>query len=57
VSVLDDRIDILNRNAADASPVQQVYRTVSDILALVRVIAQVLLPPTTLIVAQIEQTD
>jgi len=36
---LGDKIDILDSNAVKASPVQQVYRTVSTILALVRVCA------------------
>ena len=40
-----DRIDILNRNAVEASPIQQVYRTTGDILTLVRVSALVLLSP------------
>jgi hypothetical protein len=39
---LDDRIDILNRNAVEASPAKQVFRTVGAILALVRVGALVL---------------
>lgn len=42
VPLLDDRIDILNRNAGDASPANQVFRTVSTILALIRVGAPVL---------------
>lgn len=45
VSFLDDGIKALNRNALDTSPVQQVYRTVSAILALVRVSTPVLPPP------------
>jgi hypothetical protein len=35
--LLDDRIDVLNRNVAKASPAQQVYRSVSAILTLIRV--------------------
>ena len=42
---LDNRINTLNRNAAEASPAQQVYRTTSAIIVLVRVSALVLLPP------------
>ena len=37
VSLLDDRIDVLNKDAAEASPAKQVFRTVSTTLALVRV--------------------
>jgi len=40
--LLDDRIDILNRNAVDASPAHQVFRTVSTIIALTRVCILVL---------------
>ena len=40
----DDRINVLNRDVVKASPAQQVYRMASDILALVRVSALVLLP-------------
>ena len=36
-SLLDDRINILDRNAADATPIQQVFSAVSGILVLVRV--------------------
>jgi len=43
--VLDERIDILSRNALVASPAQHVYRTVGAILTLVRVSVPVLLPP------------
>ena len=43
-SLLDDKIDILNRSAVEASPAQQVYRTVSAILALARVCTHILLP-------------
>ena len=42
---LDYKTDILNRNAAEASPTQQIHRTVSTILVLVRVSAFVLPPP------------
>lgn len=45
VSLLDDRIDILNRNAVEASSAKQVFRTVSATLALVRVGAPILHPP------------
>jgi len=45
VPLLDDRIDILNRNAVEASAAKQVFRTVGVILALVRVSALVLRPP------------
>ena len=34
---LDDRIDALDRNAVEASPAKQVFKTVSVILALIRV--------------------
>jgi len=34
---LDDKIDILNKNAAEDSPAKQVFTTVSAILVLVRV--------------------
>jgi hypothetical protein len=40
--ILDDKIDILNRNAGEASPAKQVFETVAAILALVRVSALVL---------------
>ena len=36
-SLFDDRIDILNRNAIEASPAKRVFGTVISILALVRV--------------------
>jgi len=39
MSLLDDRIDILNGDAAKASTVKQVFRTVSTAIALVRVSA------------------
>lgn len=39
---LDDRIEILNRNAAEASQAKKVFRTVSTILGLVRVRSVVL---------------
>ena len=45
-SILDDRINILNKSMAEVSPAQQVYSTSSDILALVRVSVLVLPPPT-----------
>ena len=41
-SLLDDRIGVLKRNAAGAYPAQQIYRTVSGILTLVRVSTLVL---------------
>jgi len=44
VSLLDDKIDILDRGAVEASPVKQVFRTVSAIIALVRVSTLVLHP-------------
>jgi len=37
--LLDDRIDILNKDSVEASPQEQVFRTVNTILALVRVSA------------------
>ena len=37
VSLLDDRINILNNDAVEASPAKQVFRNVSTTLALVRV--------------------
>ena len=37
VSLLDDRISILDTSVADNSPLKQVFRTVSAIIALVRV--------------------
>ena len=36
-SLLDDRINILNKDAVEASPAKQVFSTVSTTLALVRV--------------------
>ena len=42
---LDGRIDILNKNSFETSPTQQVYRTASAILALVRVSAFARLSP------------
>jgi len=45
VSLLDDRIDVLNRNAVEGSPAKQVFRTVSNTLALVRVSTRILRPP------------
>ena len=36
-SLLDDRIDILDRSAVEVSPAKQVFKTVSTTLALVRV--------------------
>ena len=41
-SLLDDKVTTLNRNAVDASPAKEVFKTVSAILALVRVSARVL---------------
>lgn len=35
--LLDDRIDILNRNTVDVPPVQQVFKSVSTTPALIRV--------------------
>jgi len=43
-SLLDGRIDTLNRNAVEAYPAKQIFRTVSAILALVRVSALLLRP-------------
>ena len=40
VSLLDGRIDILNKDAVEPSPAKEVFRTVSTTLALVRVSAQ-----------------
>ena len=40
VSRINDKIDILNRNAAKTFPANQVFRTVSVILSLVRVSAR-----------------
>jgi len=48
VSLLDDRIDVLNRNAVEVSSAKQVFRTVSATLALVRVSAPILHPPVDL---------
>ena len=45
VSLIDGRIEILNRNAVKASPAKRVFRTVSAILALVRVGAPILYLP------------
>jgi len=44
-SVLDDRLDPLNRDAVSASPVQEVFKTVGAILALVQVSVHVVLLP------------
>ena len=44
VSLLDDRIDILDKNAAGSSPPKEVFRTVAAILALVRVSSPALTP-------------
>ena len=38
-SLLDDRINILDTNMVDGSPLKQVFGTVSAIIALVRVSA------------------
>ena len=43
--ILDDRINILDKNAADASPTWQIFITVSAILALIRVRVLVPVPP------------
>jgi len=43
--ILDDRVNILDRNAVDASPAQQIFRTVSAILALTRVSVLIPAPP------------
>ena len=43
--LLNDRINTLNNDAVNISPAQRIYRTVSDILVLVRVSALALLPP------------
>jgi hypothetical protein len=37
VSLFDGRIDVLNRNAVEASPARQIFITASSILTLVRV--------------------
>jgi len=37
VSFINDRVDILNRNAVETFPAKQVFRTVNAILSLVRV--------------------
>jgi len=42
--LLDDRIDVLNRNAAEDSPAKQIFKTVRTTLALVRVSTPTLLP-------------
>ena len=42
ISILNDRIDILGRTAAESSPTKKVFNTVGAILALVRVGALVL---------------
>lgn len=42
MSLLDDRIEILNRDATEASSAKQVFKTVSSTLALVRVSATIL---------------
>ena len=41
-SLLNDRIDILNKDAAETSAAKQVFRTVSATLALVRVSVPIL---------------
>ena len=43
--ILDDRINILDRNAVDASPARQVFKTVSAILVLTRVSVLFLVSP------------
>ena len=45
VSLLDDRINILDRYTTEASPLKKVFTTVGAILALVRVSAPTLRPP------------
>ena len=45
VSLFNDRIDILKRNAVETSPTYQVFRTVDTILALVRVCVLIPCPP------------
>ena len=45
VSLLDDRINILDRYTTEASPLKKVFITVGTILALVRVSAPTLRPP------------
>lgn len=45
-SLLNNRIDILEKNAVEGSPLKQVLRTVGAILALVRVSALTLRPIT-----------
>lgn len=42
MSLLEGRVDALNRDAIETSPVKQVFKTVSATLALVRVSALVL---------------
>ena len=42
---LNDRIDILERNAVEASPAKQVFGTATAILTLVRVSVIILRPP------------
>ena len=49
VSLLDDRIDILDGDAVGASPAKQVFKTVSTTLALVRVSVPVCVRPWTLV--------
>jgi len=43
--ILDDRINILDRNAVEASPARLIFRTASAILALTRVSVLVPVPP------------
>ena len=43
--ILDDRINILDRNAVDSSPAKRVFKTVSGILILTRVSVLFLVPP------------
>ena len=45
MSLLNDRIDILSRNATETPPTKRVLRTVSVILALVRVGSSILSSP------------
>lgn len=42
VSLIDGKIDILNRDVVEASPAKRIFRTVSAILSLVRVGAPIL---------------
>lgn len=46
-SLLNDRIDVLEKNAVEGSPLKQVLTTVGAILALIRVSSLILCPITT----------